>query len=146
MLSSHRSHQLTLSRRGSRFRIMILLQTTQFGPVCTIRLHTLQNDLKEKWPPWALFTKWTWQKIGRTVVSMQNLDLINMDMSSGYDQISCLGPVPWSRFSWLARQVSVSLHQSGFRYHESGLAFSFIHCYSNLRSTANLLRGRYVLG
>ncbi len=27
-------------------------------------------------------------KIGRTVVSAQNLEFINMDMSGGYDQIS----------------------------------------------------------
>ncbi len=29
-------------------------------------------------------------KIGRTVVSTQNLEFINMDMSGGYDQISRL--------------------------------------------------------
>ncbi len=31
-----------------------------------------------------------WQKSGRTVVSTQNLEFINMDVSSGYDQISRL--------------------------------------------------------
>ncbi len=32
-----------------------------------------------------------------------------------------------------------------FRYHERGLAFSRVHCRSNLHSTANLLRAGYVL-
>ncbi len=31
-----------------------------------------------------------WQKIGCTVVSTQNLEFINMDVSGGYDQISRL--------------------------------------------------------
>ncbi len=37
---------------------------------------------------WASFTKQ--QKSGRTVVSTQNLELINMDVSGGYDRISRL--------------------------------------------------------
>ncbi len=32
------------------------------------------------------------QKSERTLVSTQNLEFINMDVSSGYDQISHLGP------------------------------------------------------
>ncbi len=31
-----------------------------------------------------------WQKSGRTVVSTQNLEFFNMDVSGGYDQISRL--------------------------------------------------------